>query len=64
MCAKQGHVTPATHCDHVVKHNGDPALFWEGERQSLCASCHNSAKQREERGRTVQAVGTDGWPAE
>jgi 5-methylcytosine-specific restriction protein A len=62
MCLAQQLVTPATVCDHVDKHNGDPELFWHGKRQSLCATHHNSAKQREEHGRG-QAVGVDGWPA-
>lgn len=47
-CARQGFVTPATVADHIVPHRGDPELFENGELQSLCASCHSSAKQREE----------------
>jgi 5-methylcytosine-specific restriction enzyme A len=35
--------------DHKVPHRGDPALFWdEHNLWTLCASCHSSAKQREE----------------
>ena len=56
-CAKIGRVTPATVCDHVVDHKGDAELFWNGERQALCATCHNNAKRT---GRV--AVGLDGWP--
>lgn len=47
-CEADGLVVPATVCDHVVPHRGDVELFWNGERQSLCASCHSRAKQREE----------------
>lgn len=37
-------------CDHVRPHRGDEALFWdEGNLQTLCKPCHDSAKQREER---------------
>ncbi len=36
--------------DHIRPHRGDPDLFWdEGNLQCLCAPCHNSAKQKEER---------------
>lgn len=38
--------------DHIVKHNGDPTLFWAPDNiQSLCKRCHDSDKQREEHGR-------------
>lgn len=37
-------------CDHRQPHRGDEALFWdESNLQTLCAPCHNSHKQREER---------------
>jgi 5-methylcytosine-specific restriction protein A len=39
----------ATIADHVVPHNGDHGLFWFGELQSLCKSCHDIKKQRTER---------------
>lgn len=39
----------ATVADHVVPHREDARLFWEGELQSLCATCHSSTKQRQER---------------
>jgi 5-methylcytosine-specific restriction protein A len=40
---------PATIADHMVPHRGDHALFWFGELQSLCKSCHDIKKQRLER---------------
>jgi len=41
----------ATTIDHIVAHRGDRALFWNRRNwQSLCARCHNSTKQRMERG--------------
>lgn len=39
----------ATIADHVIPHNGDHGLFWFGELQSLCKSCHDITKQRSER---------------
>ncbi len=37
-------------CDHKQPHRGDEALFWdEGNLQTLCAPCHNGAKQRDEK---------------
>lgn len=63
MCQAEGRVTAASVVDHVIAHKGDQALFWDRENwQPICAPCHNRAKQRDERGRPVQAVGEDGWP--
>ncbi|MDB5659564.1 MAG: nuclease / probable phage holin-like protein [Cypionkella sp.] len=46
MCGKAG----ATVVDHIIPHRGDEKLFWDWRNwQSLCARCHNSAKQRLER---------------
>lgn len=61
-CMKQGKVVEATVCDHIVPHKGDIDAFWNGERQSLCKTCHDSVKQREEAGRTIVSTGLDGWP--
>lgn len=50
-CAKLGKVTAASVVDHIEPHRGDMALFWQRENwQSLCASCHNSAKAKQEYG--------------
>ena len=36
-------------CDHVRPHRGDVRLFWdETNLQTLCKSCHDTIKQREE----------------
>ena len=63
-CNRIGILTPATVADHIERHSGDVAKFWEGELQSLCRSCHNSFKQRVEKsGRAYSTVvGLDGWP--
>ena len=63
MCESQGRVTEAKVVDHIIPHRGDQALFWDTANnwQPLCYPCHNSVKQREERG-TVAVIGDDGWP--
>lgn len=41
---------PAEHVDHITPHKGNPALFWNWNNlQALCAHCHNSVKQENER---------------
>jgi 5-methylcytosine-specific restriction protein A len=63
-CERQGRVMPATVVDHIVAHglkraidSGNAAaiararvLFWDSASnwQSLCATCHDSTKQKEE----------------
>lgn len=50
MCAGAGRVTAADTVDHVEPHRGDEEKFFDRENtQSLCACCHNSVKQSEER---------------
>ncbi|OKO67049.1 HNH endonuclease [Bradyrhizobium sp. NAS96.2] len=47
-----GRVEPDTSllvCDHVIPHRGDERLFWdEANLQTLCKTCHDRDKQREE----------------
>lgn len=62
MCLQRDEVTIADTADHVVPHRGDPELFWHGELQPLCASCHSRLKQREELGAERPAYGVDGYP--
>ena len=62
-CLQVDDVTEATIVDHIKEHKGDEAIFWdEGNLQSLCKRCHDSVKQREERGQDVVRFGLDGWP--
>lgn len=50
-CQDQGSVTAASVVDHKTPHRGDQALFWDRANwQSLCAACHSSVKQAEEKG--------------
>jgi len=48
ICEARALVTAATVADHIVPHREDYDLFWHGELQSLCASCHSSVKQAQE----------------
>jgi 5-methylcytosine-specific restriction enzyme A len=59
MCQAAGQIEAATVADHVVLHRGDPDLFWHGELQSLCATCHSRFKQSEESGGTKHLMGCD-----
>lgn len=47
---KQGQVVAATVANHKVPHRGDERLFFEGELESVCKTCHDSIIQSEERG--------------
>lgn len=50
MCGKIGADTSQLVCDHVEPHYGNPAAFWAGPFQTLCADpCHNTHKQKIER---------------
>ena len=60
-CLRQGVIEPATDVDHVIPHQGDEELFWRGELQSLCKSCH-SHKTAEEQGHGKPPVDVSGAP--
>lgn len=62
MCEKQGKLTLATVCDHIEPHKGDTTKFYAGPFQSLCASHHNSSKQREEKSGVMVGGFKDGTP--
>lgn len=48
-CARQGIRTRARIVDHIKPHRGDMRLFLDPSNlQSLCKTCHDSAKQTEE----------------
>lgn len=56
----------ATVVDHVVRHCGDPELFWDTTNLiPLCKSCHDSTAQTlEKSGRFKVPTGADGYPIE
>lgn len=40
-CRMHGHKRLTVDVDHIEKHNGDPALFWNrANLQGLCKGCH------------------------
>lgn len=50
MCGRLEGDTSQLVADHIIPHRGDPARFWDRTNiQCICAHCHNSVKQREER---------------
>ena len=65
MCKSRGIIVKAEVADHIRRHHGDEALFYDPQNlQSLCKKCHDTHKARAERsGETwSRAVGRDGWP--
>jgi len=44
-CEKRGKITPAAVCHHVIKHDGDPHIFWSGPFASSCQECHDTIEQ-------------------
>lgn len=64
-CLEAGRTTAANTVDHIVPHRGDERLFLDpNNHQSLCANCHSSSKQREEKGGSghYQGSNADGTP--
>lgn len=58
-CQQQGKVTAATVADHINPHKGDESLFFDGGNlQSLCKTCHDSAKQKAEK-HGITEIGSD-----
>lgn len=51
-------------CDHITSHKGNERLFWTGPFQTLCKQCHDSLKQRADKGNPSTPIGLDGWPIE
>jgi 5-methylcytosine-specific restriction enzyme A len=48
-CASCGVITPSLEIDHIVKHEGNPELFWNPNNlQPLCADCHHRKTGRGE----------------
>lgn len=52
-CLAEGRTTLATVADHIQDHKGDTVLFYDGELQSLCASCHSKKTIREQQERKI-----------
>ena len=62
-CSEMGRTTAATVCDHIEPHKGDEQLFFDADNlQSLCKTCHDSVKQREEHLGIRIGADTNGYP--
>ena len=59
---KDGKLVPADTVHHRRPHKGEWSVFVDVENlESVCASCHSSDIQEEERNTRVP-IGLDGWP--
>jgi len=51
ICEAEDRVVAATVVDHIEPHRGDQTKFWNPDNwQPLCATCHSSTKQRQDKG--------------
>lgn len=63
MCLAMGKRTASSVVDHIEPHRGDSTRFWDkANHQALCEHCHNSHKQRLERGGGVIGCDVNGVP--
>jgi 5-methylcytosine-specific restriction endonuclease McrA len=62
LCEATGRMTIATVADHVIPHRDDPELFWGGDLQSLCSTCHDAVKQTQEKTGALRGAALDGRP--
>ena len=63
MHADLGRVVPAEVVDHIEPHRGDMGKFWDSKNwQSLCKTCHDGAKQRQEKSGVVVGCNLAGLP--
>ena len=62
-CDKLGKLTLASVVDHIQKHEGNKALFWDSDNhQALCKHCHDSYKQTLEKSGYAKGGDADGMP--
>jgi len=63
FCIERSKIVPARIVDHIKPHKGDINLFHDPSNlQSLCKTCHDSAKQREEKSGVVPGCTETGIP--
>lgn len=64
-CQALGRVTAAQVVDHKTPHKGDAELFHDPDNlQSLCKTCHDSAKQRQEKSGHLVGCDASGIPVD
>lgn len=56
FCGDKGRVTEATVVDHATPHRGDKGRFFSGPFISLCKTCHDSEKKRQENAAGAQEL--------
>ena len=62
-CAAIGIIEAATIADHIKPHKGANDLFFNADNlQSLCKYCHDSHKQRQEKGGGLSGSDISGAP--
>lgn len=62
-CAARDLKSPATVVDHIKPWRGSVQLFWDRSNwQSLCKTCHDSAKQRLEKTGVLAGCDARGFP--
>ena len=63
MCKEDGETRAATEVDHIIKHDGDRTLFFDGNNlQGLCADHHRGFKAKQERSGRTSACDIRGNP--
>lgn len=64
FCKRKGIAARGEVVDHIVPHKGSRALLFDPNNlQTLCKSCHDSTKQRMEKGR-LRRWNVNGLPME
>ena len=63
-CKRIEQDTSKLHAHHIKEAEKHPELFWDEDNlETQCEHCHNSDKQRQERGKQLPwQVDEDGWP--
>lgn len=63
FCLRLGIRSPATVADHITPHKGNKDLFFDPcNLQSLCKTCHDSAKQHLEQSGVLKGCDAAGFP--
>lgn len=63
LCKQAERLVPAVVVDHIEPHKGDVNLFFDDTNlQSLCKTCHDVSKQRQEHRGFMQGCDASGIP--
>ena len=64
-CLKDFRVRRATVAHHLIKHEGDAALFWDPDNlASSCKPCHDRHEQAQEARGYALDLAPSGWPSD